>query len=101
MFDLPTQLSSIVLVIATVQAIILMKQDDHDTDQEISNDESEDLGESTLSSNIEEDDLDNWHEVLRLDRLRRNKTIRTTRVPLPTKWSCADTVIAHTPLPNL
>jgi len=54
MFELPTQLSSIVLEIANVQAIILMNQDDDDTDREISNAESEDPGESTFSSEIEE-----------------------------------------------
>jgi len=76
-----------------------MKQDDDDTDQEISNDKSEYLGESTLLSDIEEDDLDNWQVVQHLDQARRDKTIRTTRVPLPKKRSCAITVIAHTPLP--
>jgi len=101
MFELPTQPSSIVLEIANVQAIILMKQDDNDTDWEISEYESEDLGESTLSSDIEEDDLDNQQEVLHQDQARHDKTIRTTRVPPPKKWSRADTVIARTSLPNL
>ena len=78
-----------------------MKQDDDDVDREISNDESEDLGESTLSSDIEEDDLDIRQEVLHLDQARRDKTIRTTRVPPPKKRSRADTVIARAPLPNL
>jgi hypothetical protein len=80
-FELPTQPSSIVLEIANVRAIILMKQDDNDTDREISGNESEDLGESTLSSDIQEDDSDNQQEVLYLDQARRDKTIRTTRVP--------------------
>ena len=101
MFELPTQPSSIVLEIANVRAIILMKQDDDDTDREISENECEDLGESTLSSDIEEDDLDNQQEVLHLDQARRDKTIRTTRVPPPKKRSRADTVIARTSLPNL
>jgi len=101
MFELPTQPSSIVLEIANVRAIILMKQDDNDTDREISENESEDLGESTLSSDIEEDDLDNQQEVLNQDQARRDKTIRTTRAPPPKKRSRADTVIAHTSLPNL
>jgi len=101
MFELPTQPSSIVLEIANVRAIILMKQDDNDTDREISQNESEGLGESTLSSDIEEDDLDNQQEVLHLDQARRDKTIRTTRVPPAKKWSRADTVIARTSLPNL
>jgi hypothetical protein len=38
MFELPTQLASRVLQIANVRAILLMKQDDDNTDQEISND---------------------------------------------------------------
>jgi hypothetical protein len=101
MFEHPTQPSSIVLEIANIRAIILMKQDDDDVDREISNDESEDLGESTLSSDIEEDDLDIRQEVLHLDQARRDKTIRTTRVPPPKKQSRADTVIARAPLPNL
>jgi hypothetical protein len=101
MFEHPTQPSSIVLEIANIRAIILMKQDDDDVDREISNDESEDLGESTLSSDIEEDDLDIRQEVLHLDQARRDKTIRTTRVPPPKKRSRADTVIARAPLPNL
>ena len=41
-----------------------MKQDDDDTNQEITNNESEDIGESTLSSDIAEDNLDNRQEVL-------------------------------------
>jgi len=100
-FELPTQSSSIVLEIADVRAIIRMKQDDDNTNQGISENECEDLGESTLSSDIEEDDLDNQQEVLLLDQACRDKTIRTTRVPPPKKRSRADTVIAHTSLPNL
>jgi len=75
MFELPTQPSSIVLEIANVRAIILMKQDDNDTDREISKKESEDHGESTLSSDIEEDDLDNQQEVLHQDQACLDKTI--------------------------
>jgi len=40
MFEYPTQPSSIVLEIANVRAIILMNQDDDNTDWDISNDES-------------------------------------------------------------
>jgi hypothetical protein len=40
--ELPTQPSSIALEIANVRAIILMKQDDDDTDREISQNECED-----------------------------------------------------------
>ena len=101
MFELPTQCWSIVLEIANVLGIIQMNQDDHDTDQEFSNDASEDAGESTLSSDIKEDDLDNQHEFLHQDQARRDKTIQSTPVPLPKILSHADTVIARTSLPNL
>jgi hypothetical protein len=101
MFEHPTQPSSIVLEIANVRAMILMKQDDDDIDREISNDKSGDLGESTLSSDIEEHDLNIWQEVLHLDQACHDNTICTTRVPLPKKQSRADTVIARAPLPNL
>ena len=101
MFELPTQPSRIVLEIANVRAIILMKQDDDDTNREISKNECEDLGESTLLSDIEEDNLDNQQEVLHPDQARRDKTITTTRVPPPKKRSHADTVIARTSLLNL
>jgi len=76
-----------------------MEQEDNNTYWEISNDESEDLGESTLSSDIEEDDWDNRQEVIILDHVRRDKRIRITRVPLPKNGSFAITVIACTPLP--
>jgi hypothetical protein len=101
MFEHPTQPSSIVLEIANVRAIILMKQDDDDTDRKISNDNCEDPAQSTLSSDIEEDDLDNRQEVLPLDQARHHKTIGTTWVPRPMKRTCADIVIARAQLPNL
>jgi len=48
-FELPTQPSSIVLGIANLHALIgHITQDDHDCDRDISEDESEDPGESTL-----------------------------------------------------
>jgi hypothetical protein len=101
MFEHPTQPSSIVLEIANAQAIFLMKQDDDDVDREISNQESQDPAESTMLSNIEEDDLDIRQEVLHLDQACRNKTIRITRVLLPKNRSYAENVIANAPLPNL
>jgi hypothetical protein len=52
-----------------------MKQDDNDTDREISNDASEDPGQSTLSSDIEEADLDIRQDVLHLNQVCRDKTI--------------------------
>jgi len=101
MFEHPTQPSSIVFEITNVRAIIVMKQHDDHIDWEISNDKCEDPAESTVSSDIEEDDLDIRQEVLHLDQGRRDYTIRTTRVPLPKKQSHADTVIGRAPLPNL
>jgi hypothetical protein len=53
-----------VVVISNVVAIIFIREDDDNTDWEISNDESHDVGASTMSSDIEEDDLDNLKEVL-------------------------------------
>jgi len=80
-----------------------MKQDD-DTNQDIgdgeSEGESEDTGESTLSTDIEQDDLDHQQEVLLLGQARRDKSLQTTRVPLPKKRSRADSVIACPLLPN-
>ena len=91
MFKLPTQLLIIVLEIANVWAMILVKLDDDNTDREISNDKSEDPRESRLSSNIKEDDLENWQKVLHSDQASYDKTIRITRVPLTKKRSRADT----------
>jgi hypothetical protein len=100
MFEL--QPSCIAGEIANVRVIIDMPQDDDDTDrEEISDEDSKDTGESTLSSDIEEDDLDSQQVVLHQDQARRDKIIRTTRVPQPKKRNRADTVIARTSLPNL
>jgi hypothetical protein len=78
-----------------------MKQDDDNTHREISEIECDDLGESTLPSDIEEDDLDNYQDVLHLDQARRDKTISTTRVLPPKQWSHADTVTPRTSHLNL
>jgi hypothetical protein len=91
----PVTLSSIVFEIAKVRAIILMRRDADDTDREISNDEIQGTRASTQSSDIEEDHLDIVQEVLHLDQTLRDKTLETTRVPLPKKRSHANTVIAH------
>jgi len=87
MFELPTQPPIIVLEIANVCAIIVIKQNDNDTDQKISENESEDSGESTFSSDIEDNYLPNHQDILHLNQERRDKAIRTTRVPLPQKRS--------------
>jgi len=99
---LELQPSCIVLEITNFCTILHMKQDNDNTDrEEISDDDSGDAGESTLSSNIEEDNLDNQHAVLHLDQARRDGILWTTRVPLPMKQNCANTDIARTSLQNL
>jgi len=50
--------------------ISVWKQD-HDSDPEISDDESTDPGESTLSSDIEEDDVDHHEQALLLGQAHR------------------------------
>jgi hypothetical protein len=77
----------------------LITQDD-ETDLEISDDDIEPTGVSTLSSNMEEDHFDHQQKVPHLGQVRRDKSLHIRRVPLPKKWSHADTVIACTPLPN-
>jgi hypothetical protein len=79
--------------------ISLITQDD-ETDQEVRDGDSQDTGESALSSDIKEEDLDHHQEVLHLGQVRRDKSLCTTRAPLPKKRSRADTVIARHPLPN-
>ena len=96
MFELPTQPSYFIVEIANVRAIILMKQNDIDTDQEISENESEDAAESDMSSDIQKEDFDNLQEVLHLEQARRDETIPTSRVPLPEKRSGSDTVTGRT-----
>jgi len=88
------------LAIANVRALFRMKQDDDNTDPEISDGDSVDPGESTLASDIEEDNFDNQQEVPHYDQARRDKTILTTRVPVSKTCSRADTVIARSSLPN-
>jgi len=66
----------------------------------LSDDETEDPGESTLWSDIEDDDLDYQQEVFLQGQAHRDKPLRTSKVPLPKIWSHADTVIACPPLPN-
>jgi hypothetical protein len=100
MFEL--QPSCIVLEIAKVRAINHMKKDDNDTDwEEISDDNIENVDESTMSSDIEEDDLNNQQEILHLDQACRDKIIQTSRVLLPWTPNCADSVNVHTSHPNL
>jgi len=76
-----------------------MNQDDK-TNHVFGDGNSEDTGESTFSSNIEEDNFDHLQEVLYLAQARRDKSLRTTMVPLRKKRSLGDTVIAYPPFPN-
>jgi hypothetical protein len=63
------QPSCIVFEIADVRAIIHIKQDDDDSDQEGKSDDVSEHGEeSTLSSDIEDDNLDNQQVVQHLDQ---------------------------------
>ena len=75
--------------------------DDDDTDREISDGYRADPGQSILLSDIEEDNLDNQPVVLHFHQAHHDKTIWTTRVPLPKRRSRTDTVIARTSLPHL
>jgi len=54
--------------------ITILNQDD-DTDPEIGEDESEDTGQFTVSSDIEEDDLDHQQEVLPLGQVRQDMSL--------------------------
>jgi len=59
-----------------------MKQENK-ANEELSDDESYNPGESTLLSDIEEDSLDQHHQVLLLGQMRQDESLRTTMVPLP------------------
>jgi len=80
-----------------------MKQDE-DTDQSIGDDESEgkreDTGDSTISSDIEEDDLDHQVQFPLFGQAHWDKSLRNTRVLLTKKLSCANTASARPLLPN-
>jgi len=82
-----------------ISSISLLHQDDN-TDPEIDEEESEDPGESTSSSNTEDVNLHHEQEVLPRGHARRDKLLRATSVAQPRKRSDADSVIAHPPLPN-
>jgi len=69
------------------------------TNQEIGEDDPEDTRVSTLSADIKEADLDHQQKVLHLGQARQDNSLSIRRVPLPTKWCRADTVLAQLPLP--
>jgi hypothetical protein len=55
---------------------------DDQTDQEISDDNIEDAGDSTFWSDIEKDYLDHQQELLHLGQASQDKSLLTTRFPL-------------------
>jgi len=79
--------------------ISLLKQDD-DSNQELINNKSDDPRDSTLTSDIKDDDVDCQRKVLLLGQVHWDKMLRTTRVPQLKKHGCADIVIAHPPHTN-
>jgi len=81
-------------------SLISLMNDDDDTNPQIADDDSENTGEYTFLSDINEDHLDHQQEVLHLGLMRQEKSLRTTRVPLPQKRGHADTVIACPLHPN-
>lgn len=58
-----------------------MSQND-ETNQEIGDDDSEDNGESTISCDIEDDDLDHQRKIVHVGKAHRDKSLRSTSVPL-------------------
>ena len=73
--------------------ISLSKQDD-DADQKISDKQCDDPRESTLFTDIEDDDLDHQQALRLWSQVHWNKSLQAEWVPLPTIRSCADTFIA-------
>ena len=83
-----------------ISPISSLTRDDY-PDLEIGDDDSEYPGESTLPSYFIQDDLDHQQVVLPLGQARQDKSFWTTRVPLPKKWSLANTDIGCPPPPNI
>jgi hypothetical protein len=96
------QHACIVLHIANIRVIIDQMQDDDNTDrEELSDEDSDDAGDSIVSSDSDEDNLDNQQEVLHYDQARCDMVIQSTRLPLPKKCNGADSVSARSSLSNL
>jgi len=72
--------------------ISVLNQNDK-INQEIGDDDTEDTGEYTVSSDTEEDKLNHHQEVLHLRQTCRVKSVRTIKVPVWKKQSHANTVI--------
>jgi hypothetical protein len=73
---------------------------DNETNEEIGVDDSEDTRESTISFDIEEDDLNHQHEVLHLGQAHQVKSLRTPGVLLPKKGSRGNTAIVRPLFPK-
>jgi hypothetical protein len=78
-----------------------MKQDDDDINRDIRDLDNEDCRETSSSSDVEDHNLYNKQKIPHRDSACHYKIIHPTRVPLPMKQNCADTVIVRTSLPNL
>jgi len=100
MFGLPTNPLRMMLEIGNIHTIYVIREDNGDTNQEISENKSGDCGKSTFSSNINADFLENLQEVLHLNLMHHDKAIQAPGVPLPKLRSCAGNVSAHKSLPN-
>jgi hypothetical protein len=90
-----------VLAIANVLTRIVLKQDNDDTDWEICDNGCESSRESTLVSDIEEDNVDKWHDDFDKDQVGHYKPLGTRRALQQRKRSNTDTAVAHTLLSNL
>jgi len=81
-------------------SLVSVMEHHDDTNWEIGDYETADSRECTLSPKIDEDDWDHQQEVLLQSQEGQDKSLRTTRVPLPKKQSHANTVIPRPQLPN-
>jgi len=73
--------------------IALRKQVDETDLEEMNDDKSEVMGDSTLSFNFEEYNLEQQQQVLYHGQWCQDRISRTTQVQLPKKCSQADNVI--------
>jgi len=65
-----------------------------DKDQEIGEDEGEDTWEAIIPSDIEENDFNQQKEVIHSGKVHRDKSFRTTRVPLTKIQTNPESVVA-------
>jgi len=93
MFEVLTQPLTSMLEMANVHTIIVTMQGDDKWEYMISDNETEDPRESTVSSVTQKDDLDHPLQILCLGEACHNKRSRSTRVTLPKTQSVADTLI--------